>query len=91
MLVTKKNLYVKELIKDLKVDGLVQKYDDNSDFMFVKIIEVGKEIENKVEYQDKENTVLVLKRIAKIPFISGYFINEEDILAILTKEEFEAL
>lgn len=91
MVVLGKRLLVKELIKDIKINGLIQKYDDSSDFMFVQVIEIGEGLQDKPEYQNIENLVLVLKRIAKIPFIESYFINEEDILAVMSKDEFEEL
>ena len=88
MIVTKNNLLVKEIKFDIKTsDGLIQKYDDCSDFIFTEIIEIGKDIQNKVEYQDKNN-ILVLNRINKRPYLDGqYFINENDILAIITTDE----
>lgn len=92
MLVTQDNLLVEEIITDLRSsDGLVQKYDDSSNFIFTKIIEVGEAIKNKIIYQDKSN-VLVLRRISKIPFLDGqYFINEKDILGIMSKDEFNKI
>lgn len=92
MLVTQNNLLVEEIVCDLKTsDGLIQKYDDSSNFIFAKIIEVGQFLECKTIYQDKTN-VLVLRRISKIPFLNGqYFIDEKDILGVMTKEEFEEI
>ena len=88
MIVTKNNLLVREIKFDIKTsDGLIQKYDDSSDFIFTEIIEVGKDIQNKVEYQDKNN-ILILNRINKRPYLDGqYLINENYILAIITKDE----
>lgn len=92
MLVTQNNLLVKEIVCDLKTsDGLVQKYDDTSNFIFANIIEVGEFLDCKTLYQNRDN-VLVLKRISKIPFLDGqYFIDEKDILGVMSKEEFEKL
>ena len=93
MIVTKNNFLVKEIKADLVTSsGLLVKYDDASDFIFVRIIEVGLEIRDKIIYQDKDHIVLVLNRINKRPFIEGqYFINENDILAIISDDEFSKL
>lgn len=92
MVVTQNNLLVQEIISDLKTsDGLIQKYDDSSNFIFANIIEVGEYLDNKTLYQNKDN-VLILRRISKIPFLDGkYFIDEKDILGVMSKEEFEKI
>lgn len=92
MIVTQDNLLIEEIQCDLKTsDGLIQKYDDSSNFIFANILEVGEDINNKIVYQDKNN-VLILRRISKVPFLDGqYFINEKDILGIMSKDEFEKI
>ncbi len=91
MIVLGRNIYVQEIKKDIKVDGILQKYDDSSDFIFAKIIEVGDDLLSIPYLQDKDNTILVLRRISKSPFYDGYFIKFDDILATMTLEEFNAL
>ena len=92
MIVTQDNLLIKEITCDLKTsDGLTLKYDDSSNFIFASILEIGELLDNKPIYQDKTN-VLVLRRINKVPYINGqYFINEKDILGIMTEDEFKKL
>lgn len=91
MVVLKNGLIVKELIKDIIIDGLIQKYDDSSDFMFVKIIQIGEELIKKPEYQNTKDLVLMLRRINKVPTPFGYYINESDVLAVLTDDEFNQI
>ena len=92
MIVTQDNLLVKEIQVDIKnSNGLIQKYDDTSNFIFASILEIGEALDHKTIYQDKSN-ILILRRISKIPFLDGqYFINEKDILGIMSKDEFEKI
>ena len=91
MFVTGKRFFVKELKKDIKVDGLLERYDESANFMLAEVLEVGEELQNDIKYQDKENIVLLTSRIDKIPFKGGFFVPETAVLAIFTKKEYEEL
>lgn len=91
MFVTGKRFYVEELKKDITVDGLIERYDESNNFMLSKIIEVGEELQSDIKYQNKDNIVLLTSRIDKVPFKGGFFVPETAVLAILSKEEYEAL
>ena len=91
MIVLGTTLFVKELQKDMTVNGLVQKYDDSSPYMLVKIEALGKDLENIPEYQDIDNIVLLILRGNKTPYRDGYIIDNSPVKFIYTKEEYEAL
>lgn len=85
-------LQVEELQKDIQINGIIQKYDDSSPYMFGKIIN-GKEdvINNLSKYGDIESIVVIFRRPAKIPFIGSYLVDAKDIIGIMTMNEYEAL
>ena len=85
-------LRVKELVKDIKVDGLLQKYDDSNPYMFAEIIEAEENVTNKLAtYGYLDELVLVFKRPAKIPFIDSYLVSFKDIIGVMEKDEFKEL
>lgn len=87
-----KYLQVKELVKDLSVNGLLQKYDDSSPYILAEIVNAEQEIYNKLStYGDVDNLVVIFRRPNKLPFLDTFFVSNEDIIAIMSKEEFEAL
>ena len=91
MLVLGKSLLVKELKKDLVVDGITQRYDDSNAYMFVEAIEIGEDL-HSIPALSNNGAVIIIKRIAKVPFIENmYFIHYDDILAIMDREEYDAL
>lgn len=91
MLVQGRRFYVKELKKDLTIDGLQERYDESNPFMLCEIIEVGKGLDSAVEYQNPEDKVLLTSRGNKIPFRGGYFVEEQYVLAVFTREEYNNL
>jgi hypothetical protein len=85
-------LRVRELVKDITVDGLLQKYDDSNPYMFAEIVEAENTVYNKLSTMGNVNSmVLIFKRPAKIPFIDSYLVSYKDIIGIMSREEFENL
>lgn len=93
MLITGNYIQVKELIKDVTVDGLLQKYDDSSPYMFGKVINANKKIleDLSVINPDINNTVILFKRINKLPYLNTYFVDKNDVIAVMSIEEYESL
>ncbi len=93
MIITGDYIQVKELQKDITVDGLLQKYDDSSPYMFGKVINAHKNIldELSVISPDIHNTVILFKRVSKLPYLNTYFVNRQDVIAIMSMKEFETL
>ena len=93
MLITGNYIQVKELIKDVTVDGLLQKYDDSSPYMFGKVINANKKIleDLSVINPDINNTVILFKRINKLPYLNTYFVDKNDVIAVMSMEEYESL
>lgn len=86
------NILVCEKKKDLMVDGLLQKYDDNSPYMYASIAVASKLVEERLSvYGNIYDMIILFKRPAKIPVLGGYIVNYNDILAILSKEEYDRL
>jgi len=85
-------IQVRELVKDITVDGLLQKYDDSNPYMFAEVIEAAEDVYNKLnKYANPRDLVLVFKRPAKIPFIESYIVSFKDIIGIMEKSEFNNL
>jgi len=93
MIITGNYIQVKELIKDVVVDGLIQKYDDSSPYMFGKVINAKKEIldDLSVLTPDINNTVILFSRINKLPFLDTYFVDKQHVIAVMSMEEFNNL
>lgn len=92
MVFLKSNILVKELQADFVIDGLIEKYDDSSPVMYGTIIDVSEEIRSKLTiYGELENTVLMFKRVAKIPVLGGYLVNYDDVIALMSIEEYNKL
>ena len=94
MKLQKDYMLVRELQKDFMVDGLIQKYDDSSNVMYGKVIDASDTVLNYLSTVGYlSNMVVMFKRLAKIvpPGLNGYLVSFEDVIAILTKEEFEKL
>ena len=93
MIITGNYIQVKELQKDMKVDGLIQKYDDSSPYMFGKIIDAKNEIKNElmIYSNDISNLVILFNRINKIPFLDTYFVDRQNVIAIMTIDEYNNL
>lgn len=92
MLLCNRYLKVQELTDNLEVDGIVKKYDDTSPFMFAKIIALDTNCRIAKEFPDLlenlANYVVVFKRATKFPILDGFCLHEDDILMILTNEEY---
>lgn len=93
MLITGNYIRVKELQKDIMVDGLLQKYDDSSPYMFGKVIDAEKKIMNEFSTitPDINNIVILFKRINKLPYLNTYFVDRNDVIAIMSMKEYENL
>ena len=92
MVFLKNNILVKELQADFVIDGLLEKYDDSSPVMYGIIVDVSEEVRNKLTiYGEIENTILMFKRVAKVPVLGGYLVNYDDVIALMSIEEFNKL
>ena len=93
MIITGNYIQVKELVKDVTVDGLIQKYDDSSPYMFGKVINAKKEIldDLSVINPDVNNTVILFNRVNKLPFLNTYFVDRQHVIAVMSMKEFNEL
>ncbi len=93
MIITGNYIQVKELVKDVTVDGLIQKYDDSSPYMFGKVINAKKEIldDLSVINPDVNNTVILFNRVNKLPFLNTYFVDKQHVIAVMSMKEFNEL
>lgn len=87
------NLIVKEVQKETTSNGLIMKYDDDNPYMFVKLAkDLPEEYANEigVELYELPDTIFVIKRVAKIPFMNDFYIvSKKDVIAYMSKKEFE--
>lgn len=92
MILLKNNILIKELQEDFIIDGLLIKYDDSCPVMYGQIIEISQELRDKFTiYGELENIVVVFKRVAKVPVLDGYLVNYDDVIALMSVEEFNQL
>lgn len=84
-------ILVKELTDDMMIDGLIEKYDDNSPFIHAKIIEAtDKFIQDiSLEYSSLGDCVVLFSRPNKIPYLGNLLVHEADLIATMSKEEYE--
>lgn len=88
------NILVKEApVKDFKQDGIVVSRDDDDSYMFVDIISANSSTFNSLfSFGFVEGDYLVIKRVAKIPFIGDtYIISLKDVLGIMPLDEYNNL
>lgn len=88
-----KYIKVKELQKDFTIDGLLEKYDDSSPFMFGLVVDGNEDIMNKLSTYGNygEKVIISFKRVAKIPYLGQYLVSFEDIIDVMTESEFNKL
>lgn len=92
MYIIGKYIQVKELKDDVYVDGLLQKYDDSSPYIFAEIIEAESNIYDKLsDYGDIDDLIVIFRRPNKLPFLDTFFVSNEDIIAVMTREEYNSL
>lgn len=86
-----KYIKIKELQDDFMIDGLLQKYDDSSPFMFGEVLGGNDILLNELStysnYGDK--IIISFKRIAKVPYLNCYLVSKEDVIDIMTESEYE--
>lgn len=91
---------VKELTDNMQIDGMLEKYDDTSPYMFCKIIDIDADALNRITSKtDMHNnqismsklfqSVIVVKRVTKIRGFKGYYIQLSDIIEIIPEEEYK--
>lgn len=88
------NILVKEApAKDFKQDGIVVSRDDDDTYMFVEILSINENtFNNLLSFGFVEGDYLVIKRVAKIPFIGDtYIISLKDVLGIMPLDEYDNL
>ena len=84
------NILVEELRDNLVLDGVLIKYDDSNQYMFAKIINLPEKLISELDLNVAD--IIIINRVTKLPFIDGnYFINSNNIIASLTKEEYNKL
>ena len=90
--IIRKCVIVKELQDNIVIDGLLQKYDDSSPFMFGVIIDGNKEVLNSL-YAKANNyggkTVISFFRVNKTPYLGNYLVDADNIIEVMTAEEYE--
>lgn len=85
-------LQVKELKKDLLVDGLIEKYDDNSPYILAEILECDEKTYNELsEYGDVDDLVVLFRRPNKLPFKDTLIVSNRDIISVMTRDEYNSL
>lgn len=86
-----KFIKIKELQDDFIVDGLIQKYDDSSPFMFGIVVggndNLIDELNTYSNYGDK--IIISFKRVAKVPYLNCYLVSKEDVIDVMTESEYE--
>ena len=85
-----KFIKIKELQDDFIIDGLLQKYDDSSPFMFGVVLGGNDilldELNTCSSYGDK--IIISFKRVAKLPYLNCYLVAKEDVIDVMTEEEY---
>ena len=83
-------ILVKELTDDMMIDGLLEKYDDNSPFIHAKVIEASRDFLYRLnEEYPSQDAVILFSRPNKIPYLGYLLVHEADIIATMSKEEYE--
>lgn len=86
-----KFIKIKELQDDFIIDGLIQKYDDSSPFMFGVVIggndNLLDELSTCSNYGDK--IIISFRRVAKVPYLNCYLVSKEDVIDVMTESEYE--
>lgn len=86
-----KFIKVRELQDDFMIDGLLQKYDDSSPFMFGVVIggndALLDELSTCSNYGDK--IIISFRRVAKVPYLNCYLVSKEDVIDVMTESEYE--
>lgn len=88
------NILVTDVPKDSKAGVLVVSQDESSAYMFVKIEDISIEAQEELglENADLDDTLLVVQRTAKLPFIQNkFFISYKDVIAVIDREYFEGI
>ena len=84
------NIIVKEIYDDIKVNGILTAYDEDSPYMFCEVVDFS--LASAGTLGINKGDVLVIKRYAKEEFITGlYFISWKDVRCVISKESFEKL
>ena len=86
-----KFIKIKELQDDFIIDGLIQKYDDSSPFMFGVVIggndNLLDELSTCSNYGDK--IIISFRRVAKVPYLNCYLVSKEDVIDVMTESEYK--
>ena len=84
---------VKELTDDFVIDGLLQKYDDSSTYMFGEVVggkaELVDTLNTAITYNEK--TIISFKRVAKTPYLNCYLVAKEDIIDVMSESDYRSL
>lgn len=86
-----KFIKVRELQDDFMIDGLLQKYDDSSSYMFGVVIggndNILDELSTCSSYGDK--IIISFRRVAKVPYLNCYLVSKEDVIDVMAESEYE--
>lgn len=99
MALLNKYIKVKELTDNLEIDGIVEKYDDTSPYMFCKILDADADVVCQLEHlknihgeeiglHNLYQSILVVKRVTKVRGFNGYYIQLQDVIEIIDKETY---
>lgn len=99
MALTNNYIKVEELTDNLLINGVLEKYDDTSPFMFCKIIDLDYEVRQKlctikdlqgnlIKEHDLFRYIVVVKRVTKIRGFKGYYIQLSDIIELIDNETY---
>lgn len=84
------NIVVKEIYDDIKINGILTAYDEDSPYMFCEVVDFSLDAVSALKFN--KGDILVIKRYAKEEFITGlYFISWKDVRCVISKESFEKL
>ena len=94
MYMAEESILVEEVpFKDYTADGIKVAHDDDDSFMFVKLLSANKkDLDKLYSFGYSLDDILIIRRIAKIPFVGDkYIVSIKDILGGLTTEEYDNL
>lgn len=84
------NILIKELYDDIKVNGVLTSYDEDSPYMFGEVISISPT--SKETLGIFVGDIVVIKRYAKEEYLSGsFFISHKDVRLVMAKEDYKEL
>ena len=89
-MIIRKSLIVKELQDDMLIDGLLQKYDDASPYMYGKVIDGEASLLDKLNTMTNfgEDSVVSFFRVNKTPYNGNYLVDYDNIIEVISESEY---